>query len=185
MAYHLHSASATSVRTRTAFWVGPLLAKGAAASFGNVREPYLDLTPHLDIFFRWLLLRGATFAEAGWASERGLSWQTTFVGDPLYRPFAVPVDEQIARLTRDQHPDLAWAYLRKVNQLLANGDTGPAEQLCREKATALKSAPLYEKLGDILPAAQRAAAYQTALELAGDEYQIARLKQKLASLAPR
>ena len=179
VAYHLHSASATSLRTRTAYWVGPLLAKGAAASFGNVREPFLETTPHLDIFFT-RLLGGATFAEAGWASQPVVSWQTTFVGDPLYRPFAVAVDEQIARLTRDHQPDLEWAYIRKVNLLRANGDAAAAEQLCRTQAAALASAPLYEKLGDLAPADQRAA-YQRALELAGDAYRAARLKQKLAA----
>jgi hypothetical protein len=182
VAYHLHSASAISLHTRTAFWVGPLLAKGADASFGNVCEPYLDLTPHLDIFFR-RLLAGATFAEAGWASEPALSWQTTFVGDPLYRPFAVPVEEQIERLTHDHHPDLEWAYVRKVNQLIANGEASAAEQLCREKAAALQSAPLYEKLGDLLPADQRAAAYRRALEFAGDAFRVIRLKQKLATVS--
>ena len=182
VAYHLHSASATSLRTRTAFWVGPLLAKGAAAAFGNVREPYLETTPHLDIFFKHLLA-GATFAEAGWASQPVVSWQTTFVGDPLYRPFDVPVDEQIDRLTRDHHPDLDWAYIRKVNQLVANGDVGAAEKLCRAQAAALQSAPLYEKLGDLVSADQRAAAYQLALQLAGDPHRAARLTQKLAAAA--
>lgn len=180
VAYHLHSASATSLRTRTAFWVGPLLAKGAAASFGNVREPYLETTPHLDIFFKHLLA-GATFAEAGWASQPVVSWQTTFVGDPLYRPFAIPVDEQIDRLARDQHPDLEWAYIRKVNLLISNGDADAAEELCRTQATKLKSAPLYEKLGDLLPATQRADAYRHALEFAGDAFRVIRLKQKLAT----
>lgn len=86
VAYHLHSWSAGTLRSRTADWVGPFLAKGAAASFGNVYEPYLGLTPRVDLFFK-RLLAGATFAEAGWYSEPVLSWQTTFVGDPLYRPF--------------------------------------------------------------------------------------------------
>ena len=182
VAYHLHSASATTLRTRTAFWVGPLLAKGAAVSFGNVREPYLATTPHLDIFFR-RLLAGATFTEAGWASQPALSWQTTFVGDPLYRPFSVPLDEQIDRLEQDQHPDREWAYIRKINRLLAGGETGAAEKLCCEKAAALQSAPLYEKLGDLLPTDQRAAAYRQALELAGDAFRVIRLKQKLATVS--
>ena len=182
VAYHLHSASATTLRTRTAFWVGPLLAKGAAVSFGNVREPYLDLTPHLDVFFR-RLLAGATFAEAGWASQVGLSWQTTFVGDPLYRPFSVPLDEQLDLLEQDHHPDREWAYIRKVNRLIAHGEGRTAEQLCCDKAAALQSAPLYEKLGDLLSGDQRAAAYQRALELAGDPSRSERLTQKLAGAA--
>ena len=110
-----------------------------------------------------------------------VSWQTTFVGDPLYRPFAVPVDEQIERLTHDHHPDLEWAYIRKINLLLANGDTGAAEELCRTQAATLKSAPLYEKLGDLLPASQRADTYRRAIEFAGDAFRIIRLKQKLAT----
>jgi uncharacterized protein (TIGR03790 family) len=81
LAYHLHSSSGASVRTRTSYWVGPFLAKGAAATMGNVFEPYLSLTPHIDMFFQ-RLLDGATFLEAGYYSEPVLSWQTTFVGDP-------------------------------------------------------------------------------------------------------
>lgn len=146
VAYHLHSASATTLRSRQAYWVGPLLAKGAAASFGNVYEPYLALTPHVDLFFQ-RLLAGATFAEAGWYSQAGLSWQTTFVGDPLYRPFALSVDGQIAQLEAGKSAEVAWAYLRKVNLLLATGHPDAAEQYCAEKAAALNSWVLIEKLG--------------------------------------
>jgi uncharacterized protein (TIGR03790 family) len=146
IAYHLHSLSAFTMRTRTDSWAAPLLARGAVASFGNVWEPYLLLTPHVDLFFK-RLLAGASFAEAGWYSEPGLSWQTTFVGDPLYRPFALSVDSQIARLEADKNPDVAWAYLRKINLLLATGDTVAAEKLCAEKAAALHSEVLIEKLG--------------------------------------
>jgi len=32
--------------------------------------------------------RRITFGEAAWAAQPVLSWQTTVVGDPLYRPFA-------------------------------------------------------------------------------------------------
>ncbi len=87
IAYHLHSNSGSGVRTRVAYWVGPLLDKGAAATMGNVYEPYLMMTPHVDRFFL-ALLGGATFLEAAYWSQPALSWQTTFVGDPLYRPFA-------------------------------------------------------------------------------------------------
>ncbi len=154
VAYHLHSFSAWSLHTRTGYWVGPLLARGATVSLGHVYEPYLALTPHVDVFFQ-RLLDGATFAEAGWYSQPALSWQTTFVGDPLYRPFAVPVERQIKLLEADKNPDVAWAYLRKINLLAAAGQPAEAEALCRAKAKELSSAALYEKLGDLLVRADR------------------------------
>jgi len=61
--------------------VGPLLAKEPPAH-GNVYEPYLSFTPNIPVFLRdWA--GGFTFGEAAWASESGLSWQTTMIGDPL------------------------------------------------------------------------------------------------------
>ena len=50
VAVHLHSFSATQLRDATKNWCAPLLAKGAAATLGNVYEPYLALTHHFDIF---------------------------------------------------------------------------------------------------------------------------------------
>ena len=62
VAVHIHSFSATTLRDPLHFWVGPLIDKGAAASLGNVYEPYLTLTTHLDIFadrlVRWVHPRG-------------------------------------------------------------------------------------------------------------------------------
>lgn len=182
--YHLHSFSAESVRTHTARWVGPLLAKGAAATMGNVYEPYLSLTPHIDMFFQ-RLLNGAPFLEAAYYSEPALSWQTTFVGDPLYRPFAVPLDDQIAHLETDHNPDVEWAHLRQVNMLAANGEPGEAESLCRTKAEALGSKVLFEKLGDLLRVTHRDAAaieaYQKAVrEPENSPYQFIRVATKMA-----
>jgi hypothetical protein len=184
LAYHLHSWSGSSVRTRTSYWVGPFLAKGAAATMGNVYEPYLGPTPHIDMFFRWLL-DGATFLEAGYYSEPVLSWQTTFVGDPLYRPFAVSLDKQIQRLEADHQPDIEWAYLRKVNLLMAQGESTAAEELCRTKAEALHSVVLFEKLGDLLRAARRETgaieAYNRADEKVDNPYRHIRVVTKLAA----
>lgn len=86
IAVHIHSFSAATLRDPRANWAGPLLAHGAAATLGNVYEPYLALTPHLDIFAD-RLRNGFNFADSAYASEPALSWMTTFVGDPLYRPF--------------------------------------------------------------------------------------------------
>jgi uncharacterized protein (TIGR03790 family) len=149
VAYHIHSWSASSLRSSNHLWVGPLLARGAAVSFGNVYEPYLSLTPHVDLFFK-RLLAGAPFAEAGWYSQPALSWQTVFVGDPIYRPFALSIDAQISRLEAAKNPDAVWAYLRKINLLAGTGQLAEAETLCRVKSATYNSPVLYEKLGDLL-----------------------------------
>ena len=87
VAVHIHSFSASTLRDPNANWVAPLVSKGAAASMGNVYEPYLQLTPNLDIF-NDRLLHGFTFAESAYMSIRALSWMSVMVGDPLYRPYA-------------------------------------------------------------------------------------------------
>jgi len=173
IAYHIHSGSAHSVRTQVAGWVGPMLLKGAAASMGSVFEPYLPMTPHVDMFFR-RLLEGWSFVEAASTADPSLSWQTTFVGDPLYRPFAKSLDEQIALLKAENRPELEWAWLRKVN-LSAQVE---ALKLCRDKAAELRSAVLYEKLGDLQQGEDAARAYQQALEHTADTTVIARLSEK-------
>ena len=86
IAVHLHSFSAYTLRDPNRFWVGPLLSRGAAASLGNVYEPYLEFTAHLNIF-NDRLLHGFTFAESAYSSIDVLSWMSVMVGDPLYRPF--------------------------------------------------------------------------------------------------
>ena len=86
VAVHLHSFSAASLRGMSSHWAGPLIARGAAATLGNVYEPYLSFTANLDIF-QDRLLAGLSLAEAGWMSQRALSWMGIVVGDPLYRPY--------------------------------------------------------------------------------------------------
>ena len=78
--------SASTLRDENSGWAGPLLSRGAAATIGNVYEPYLELTAHLDIF-NDRLLHGFTFAESVFMASRVLSWMGVAVGDPLYRPY--------------------------------------------------------------------------------------------------
>ena len=87
-AYHLHSFSATTLRSTRQAWCGPLLAKGATCTMGCVYEPYLGFTPNIAMFLERFSIGQFTFGEAAWAAQPALSWQTTVVGDPLYRPFA-------------------------------------------------------------------------------------------------
>ncbi|GAA5484621.1 TIGR03790 family protein [Haloferula sargassicola] len=87
VAVHLHSFSAAQLRKGNANWCAPLLARGAAATLGNVFEPFLHLTHHLDIF-NDRLLAGNTLIESAYMAMPALSWQGVVLGDPLYRPFA-------------------------------------------------------------------------------------------------
>jgi hypothetical protein len=87
VAVHIHSFSALTLRDPRKAWCAPLIAAGAAATVGNVYEPYLGLTTTIDVFFE-RLRAGFTFAESCYMAQPYLSWMTTFVGDPLYRPFA-------------------------------------------------------------------------------------------------
>jgi uncharacterized protein (TIGR03790 family) len=76
-AYHLHSFSAPSLRVTNSSWAGPLLAKGATCSMGTVDEPFLTGTPDLGVFLgRWSFLN-FSYAEAAYAAQGVLSWQTT------------------------------------------------------------------------------------------------------------
>ncbi|MBG7606475.1 MAG: TIGR03790 family protein [Verrucomicrobia bacterium] len=86
VAIHLHSFSAQQLTDAHKNWCAPLLVRGAAATVGNVYEPYLHLTHHFSILHD-RLLKGWTFAEAAWASMPVTSWQGIILGDPLYRPF--------------------------------------------------------------------------------------------------
>ncbi len=83
---HIHSYSANSLHDPNANWVAPLLMHGAAASLGNVYEPYLQLTTNLSAF-NDRLLHGFTFAESAYMATPSLSWMNVMVGDPLYRPY--------------------------------------------------------------------------------------------------
>lgn len=147
-AYHLHSISAADPKRRDAYWVGPLLERGAAASMGTVDEPYLHLTPQPDILMERLAV-GYSLGEAAHFAERELSWQTTVFGDPLYRPFRYPLEVQVRNMETDHHPGLAWGYLRQINLLLLAGRYTLAVETCEARFQATQSPVLQEKLADL------------------------------------
>jgi uncharacterized protein (TIGR03790 family) len=128
IALHIHSWSAATLRLSNGGWTGPLVARGVTATVGNVFEPYLQFT-HPPHFLLRALARGWTLAEAAYYALPALSWQAVLIGDPLYRPFAVSHEQQMAELAR-LPPQLApYAVLRRMRQLDAAGK--------REDATAL------------------------------------------------
>ena len=170
IAYHLHSYSAHPLRTSTQAWAGPLLAKGATVTMGCVQEPYLAGTPDMTVFIARMLFHGMSFGEAAIACQSVLSWQTTAIGDPLYRPFGKNPDVLKDELLQRNSKLLEWYYLRLLNANLVNGKS------IAEGATVLEdfdgtrtSAVLTEKLGDLYSAqgkpASAAHAYEQALQL--------------------
>jgi len=148
-AYHLHSFSARTLRSATNFWCGPFVARGATATMGCVDEPYLDGTPNVGIFFsRWLA--GFTLGEAAYASQAVLSWQTTVIGDPLYRPFGKDPRMLHEALLARHSPLIEWSHLRVVNLSLVHGvSPGKMAQYLQELNVTGWSAVLTEKLGDL------------------------------------
>jgi uncharacterized protein (TIGR03790 family) len=193
-AYHLHSFSAVTLRSDERGWVGPLLARGATASMGTVYEPYLAGTPDVGVFTTRFIYFGMTFAEAAWASQPVLSWQTTVVGDPLYRPFGGSPEALHDRLQREESPLLDWSNLRLVNLNLVAGRSMNDMALFIEALGGLTNSPiLAEKLGDLFAAqgkpSSSAHAYQNALKLDASPQQRIRLRltlgQRLLGLGER
>jgi uncharacterized protein (TIGR03790 family) len=183
-AYHLHSFSAATLRSASQNWVGPLLAKGATITMGCVAEPYLSGTPDVAVFTARLLYSGFTFGEAAYASQSVLSWQTTVVGDPLYRPLGKDPDQ----LYRDLHPrgskQIEWSWLRLANLGLVNGKSKAEVVALLEQVNSEKPSPvLTEKLADLYAAQGKPSsavhAYEQALGLDPTPQQRVRLRLDL------
>lgn len=184
-AYHLHSFSAAVVRSSTQRWVGPLLAKGATATMGSVDEPFLTGTPDVGVFCARWILQGFTFGEAAYASQKTVSWQTTVIGDPLYRPFGKRLLAQLVQQNRDHSDCSQWSYLRMANLNLAEGKRPIEVSTFLESLPATKeSAVLTEKLGDLYDAQGKPAsaieAYENALKLSPSPLQAVRMRLELA-----
>lgn len=183
-AYHLHSFSAASLRTPDHNWVGPLLAKGVTCTFGTVDEPYLSGTPDVAVFAsRWLFL-GFDFGEASYAAQAILSWQTTVVGDPLYRPFKKTLQEHHLAFLAQTNRLAAWSTERLINLNRQQG-LGLAELATVLESTPLtkESAVLSEKLADLYAAQGKPAStilmYERALKLDPTPQQRVRLRLTL------
>lgn len=184
-AYHLHSFSAANIRSATGNWVGPLLNKGATATIGFVYEPYLAGTLDVGIFTARFLHEGFSFGEAAWAASRVISWQTTVVGDPLYRPFALTAQQLHERLAKRHDPLIEWSHLRVVdlNEVLGSRKTELVKYL-EDIPETKESAVLSEKLGDLYAEVGKPNSavlmYRRALNLATHKPQRARILLSLA-----
>ncbi len=147
IAVHIHSFSARTIRAPDLAWAGPLLFHGAAATMGNVYEPFLSLTVNFDLL-QDRLMSGFTLAESAYAATRGLSWMGVVLGDPLYRPYA----NWNSFDTKSDGPPNLWQRYREA-VLQAQGDPlAAADALHKLAADAHSSMPL-EALGQAQGAA--------------------------------
>jgi len=125
IALHIHSYSAENLRSREK-WAPGLVARGAAATFGNVFEPYLQFTHRPDLLLE-ALGRGLSVGDAAYYALPVLSWQAIFVGDPLYRPFRVSLAEQVGPASRLPPSLAAYAQIREAIRL--EQQSGPSAAL--------------------------------------------------------
>ena len=155
IALHIHSYSADTVRSPLHNWVGPLVARGVTATFGNVTEPYLEFTHRPQLILK-SLARGDTLGDAAAYSMPVYSWQGIVIGDPLYRPFKVTFEEQWKRHGQ-LSPELRdYVVLRRMRQLEKAGQRNEAiwagleaQKAAPSVAVALGIADLQRKAGDV------------------------------------
>jgi len=144
IAVHIHSYSASTLRDPNANWCAPLLLRGAAATCGNVYEPYLQLTTQVDLL-NDRLLHGFTLAESAYMATRVLSWMSVVIGDPLYRPYVnwsqIEARREVTRAA------LPW---KQYHDLAVQNAAKPAPEfrlLARQLATRTRNGAIIEDLG--------------------------------------
>jgi len=183
-AYHLFSYSANTlhdpVQTNQS-WCEAFVDRGATATMGCVDEPYLEGTPDIAMFFARWLDGGFTFGEAAFVSQRALSWQTTVIGDPLYRPFGRVPRVQHEALLAKQSDLVAWSFVRIFNVERELGMPLAKEiDAIKSEAWTARSPVLSEKLGDLYLEAKDPSnalrAYKQALKLKPTPQQRVRLE---------
>ncbi len=114
-----------------------------------------------------------------------LSWQTTVVGDPLYRPFGNDADRLHRELYARGSQLIEWSWLRLANlNLVAGKPLADVVAMLEQVASAKPSAVLSEKLADLYAAQGKPSsavhAYAQALGLDPSPLQRVRLLLTLA-----
>ena len=141
VAAHIHSFSAIQLRNPDANWSAALLARGAAATVGNVYEPYLGPSHNLNIFHD-RLLAGFSLVEAAYMAVPVVSWQSIVLGDPLYRPF-----HHLDSMDGEVLPGDREFRALSVAQRRWKDDPAELTAHLREAALLGNSGTLYESLG--------------------------------------
>ncbi len=114
LGFHIYSFSAKNL-TADACWTAAFLSRGMSATVGNVNEPFLHLSHRPDKFLE-ALKDGKNAGFASYYALPSLSWQTVFVGDPLYEPFKYPLKNQLADIDAHEFTEQhAYAVIRQMN----------------------------------------------------------------------
>lgn len=126
-ALHIYSFSARNMRSEKS-WTPSFVAQGVCSTFGNVYEPYLGGTHRPQVYMAGLLA-SMSAGEAAFAANPLLSWQTVFVGDPMFKPFKVGLDAQIAAIDSGETDGYSqYSVIRKMNLIArASGDEAAAD----------------------------------------------------------
>ena len=112
----------------------------------------MQFTPNI-AFFILQFGNGYTFGEAAWTSQIALSWMTTVIGDPLYRPMNKALPQRHAELAREKNPLIEWSFNRLVNLDLVRGLRSPQLAVFLEGVPeTAHSAVLTEKLAELYDA---------------------------------
>ncbi len=181
VAMHLHSYSAEHFKTPGRGWSSALLEHGAAATIGNVNEPFLGMTHRFDILTD-RLLKGYTLAEAAWMSIPVTSWQGVVFGDPLYRPFSKMKSMDVEPNALDRYFQGWWA-----GRLQYEDNWQSRAERMLEAARKAKNSFIYEALAlEYLYGKDYAAAERmltAALDCASDDRTRSRLRLELTLVA--
>jgi uncharacterized protein (TIGR03790 family) len=176
VALHIHSFSAATLRSDREGWVGPMVRRGVTATVGNVFEPYLELT-HDPRLLLAALRGGAPFGEAAASAVPALGWQAITVGDPLYRPFAVSLEEQSRQLARLSDMQAGHVVVRLARLLESGGRGADALTLLRRShaerpslALGLAVVDRLEQTGDRAGALAVLAGLEIGADLAPDQW---------------
>jgi len=86
------------------------------------------------------LRAGLTLAESAWSAQRVLSWMTTCIGDPLYRPYKSELD-----LKSRARPSEWEAYAAGAKMWAEDPDA--ARKKLSEQGTKMRSGVIMEGLG--------------------------------------
>ena len=146
--WHIYSFSATEMHNPKK-WAPAFVGLGAGATVGNVHEPFLSMTHHPDLFVE-ALLDGKTAGEAAYASIPVLSWQNIFLGDPMYRPFLVTLDEQVKNLEQGKFDEFSqYVVVRQMNKLLKTSSRESAEAFAKKFIGSLPDFAILYKLFEL------------------------------------